>query len=140
MAPTKKAAVKKKIQYWGTGRRKKAVARVRLIPGGEGTVTINKRSMDEYFMLGTLKFVVRQPLELTSTGDKYDVVVNVSGGGTSGQAGAIRHGVARALIQADAALRPALKAAGFLTRDPRTKERKKYGLKKARKASQFSKR
>ncbi|MBO7156705.1 MAG: 30S ribosomal protein S9 [Clostridia bacterium] len=135
-----KKVLKKKVQFWGTGRRKKAVARVRVIPGGEGNIVINKRSIDEYFGLETLKFIVRQPLALTSTLDKYDVAVNVSGGGTSGQAGAIRHGVARALCLADETLRPALKAAGFLTRDPRMKERKKYGLHKARKAPQFSKR
>ena len=140
MAATKKAVAKKKIQYLGTGRRKKAIARVRLIPGGEGTITINKRGIDEYFMLETLKFVVRQPLDLVKMLDKYDVFVNVCGGGVSGQAGAIRHGIARALVQADAALRPSLKTAGFLTRDPRMKERKKYGLKKARRAPQFSKR
>ena len=137
---TAKKVVKKKIQYWGTGRRKKAIARVRLIPGGEGNIVINKRTIDQYFGLETLKFIVRQPLVLTSTLDKYDVAVNVSGGGTTGQAGAIRHGVARALCLADETLRPSLKAAGFLTRDPRMKERKKYGLHKARKAPQFSKR
>ncbi len=137
---TAKKVVKKKVQYWGTGRRKKAIARVRLIPGGEGNIVINKRTIDEYFGLETLKFIVRQPLVLTSTLDKYDVAVNVRGGGTTGQAGAIRHGVARALCVADVEMRPALKAAGFLTRDPRMKERKKYGLHKARKAPQFSKR
>ena len=137
---TAKKVIKKKVQYWGTGRRKKAIARVRLIPGGEGNIVINKRTIDQYFGLETLKFIVRQPLVLTSTLDKYDVAVNVRGGGTTGQAGAIRHGVARALCLADATLRPALKAAGFLTRDPRMKERKKYGLHKARKAPQFSKR
>ncbi|MBQ8178376.1 MAG: 30S ribosomal protein S9 [Clostridia bacterium] len=137
---TAKKVVKKKVQYWGTGRRKKAIARVRLIPGGEGNIVINKRTIDEYFGLETLKFIVRQPLVLTSTLDKYDVAVNVRGGGTTGQAGAIRHGVARALCIADETMRPALKAAGFLTRDPRMKERKKYGLHKARKAPQFSKR
>ena len=140
MAATAKKKVVKKVQFWGTGRRKKAIARVRIVPGGEGAITINKRSIDDYFTLGTLKFVVRQPMELVQMADKYDIFVNVSGGGISGQAGAIRHGVARALIQADASLRPALKAAGFLTRDPRMKERKKYGLHKARKAPQFSKR
>ena len=137
---TAKKVIKKKVQYWGTGRRKRAIARVRLIPGGEGNIVINKRTIDQYFGLETLKFIVRQPLVLTSTLDKYDVAVNVRGGGTTGQAGAIRHGVARALCLADATLRPALKAAGFLTRDPRMKERKKYGLHKARKAPQFSKR
>ncbi len=135
-----KKALKKKIQYWGTGRRKKAIARVRVIPGGEGNIVINKRSIDDYFGLETLKFIVRQPLVATATTDKFDVAVNVSGGGTSGQAGAIRHGIARALCQADASYRPTLKAEGFLTRDPRMKERKKYGLHKARKAPQFSKR
>ena len=137
---TAKKVVKKKVQYWGTGRRKKAIARVRLIPGGEGNIVINKRTIDQYFGLETLKFIVRQPLVLTSTLDKYDVAVNVRGGGTTGQAGAIRHGIARALCLADETLRPSLKAAGFLTRDPRMKERKKYGLHKARKAPQFSKR
>ena len=131
---------KKKLQYWGTGRRKKAIARVRLIPGGKGAIVINKRSIDEFFGLDTLKLTVRQPLELTATADKFDVYVNVVGGGMSGQAGAIRHGIARALVKADEAYKPAVKKAGFLTRDPRMKERKKYGLKKARKAPQFSKR
>ena len=135
-----KKALKKKIQYWGTGRRKKAIARVRVIPGGEGNIVINKRSIDDYFGLETLKFIVRQPLVATATTDKFDVAVNVTGGGTAGQAGAIRHGIARALCQADASYRPTLKAEGFLTRDPRMKERKKYGLHKARKAPQFSKR
>lgn len=137
---TAKKVLKKKIQFWGTGRRKKAIARVRIIPGGEGAITINKRNIDEYFPLETLKYIVRQPLVLTNNADKYDVAVNVIGGGTTGQAGAIRHGIARALCEADANLRPALKQAGFLTRDPRMKERKKYGLHKARKAPQFSKR
>lgn len=135
-----KKVVKKKIQFWGTGRRKKAIARVRIIPGGNGNIVINKRGIDDYFALETLKFIVRQPLTLTETLDKFDVAVNVNGGGTTGQAGAIRHGISRALCEADAAYRPALKAAGFLTRDPRMKERKKYGLHKARKAPQFSKR
>ena len=135
-----KKVVKKKVQYWGTGRRKKAIARVRLIPGGEGNIVINKRSIDDYFGLETLKFIVRQPLNLTGTLDKFDVAVNVRGGGPTGQAGAIRHGISRALVMADAEYRPALKAAGFMTRDPRMKERKKYGLHKARKAPQFSKR
>lgn len=135
-----KKALKKKVQYWGTGRRKKAVARVRLIPNGTGAISINKRTIDEYFGLDTLKYIVRQPLELTGTAASYDIFVNVNGGGFTGQAGAIRHGISRALNLADANLRPALKKAGFLTRDPRAKERKKYGLKKARKASQFSKR
>ncbi len=131
---------KKKVQYWGTGRRKKAIARVRLIPGGNGTITINKRDIDNYFGLDTLKLIVRQPLELVEATGKFDVCVNVCGGGFTGQAGAIRHGIARALVLADEAYKADLKKAGFLTRDSRTKERKKYGLKKARKASQFSKR
>lgn len=134
-----KAKAVKKIQFWGTGRRKKSIARVRLIPNGSGNITINKRSIDEYFGLDTLKFIVRQPLNATETLNKYDVVVNVTGGGYTGQAGAIRHGISRALVLAgeDKAI---LKKNGFLTRDPRMKERKKYGLKKARKAPQFSKR
>ena len=135
-----KAATKKKIQYWGTGRRKKAIARVRLIPGGNGTIVINKKSIDEYFCLDTLKFIVRQPLTLTDRLSNYDVMVNVCGGGYTGQAGAIRHGVARALVEAEPELRTAVKKEGFLTRDSRMKERKKYGLKKARRAPQFSKR
>ena len=134
-----KTASKKKVQFWGTGRRKKSIARVRLIPGG-GKITINKRDIDEYFGLDTLKYIVRQPLNATETISKYDVEVNVCGGGYTGQAGAIRHGIARALVIADANLKTELKKAGFLTRDPRMKERKKYGLKKARKAPQFSKR
>lgn len=128
-----------KVQYLGTGRRKTSVARVRLVPG-EGKITINKRDIDNYFGLETLKVIVRQPLTITGTVDKYDVLVNVHGGGFTGQAGAIRHGIARALVQADAEFRPVLKKAGFLTRDPRMVERKKYGLKKARRAPQFSKR
>lgn len=135
-----KKTVKKKVQYWGTGRRKKAIARVRLIPGGEGAITINKRDITEYFPQDTLKVIVKQPLVLTATAEKYDIFVNVCGGGFTGQAGAIRHGIARALIVGEPELRGALKKAGFLTRDPRTKERKKYGLKKARRAPQFSKR
>ena len=131
--------VKKKLQFWGTGRRKKAVARVRLMPGS-GVVQINKRSLDDYFGLETLKLIVNQPLVLTESTGKLDIFVNVSGGGVTGQAGAIRHGIARALVELDEANKPALKKAGFLTRDPRMKERKKYGLKKARKAPQFSKR
>ena len=131
---------KKKVQFWGTGRRKKAIARVRLIPDGNGAITINKRSLDEYFGLDTLNLIVRQPLELTGNTAKYDVIVNVSGGGFTGQAGAIRHGISRALVLADEETKAALKKAGFLTRDPRAKERKKYGLKKARRAPQFSKR
>ena len=125
--------------YYGTGRRKTSVARVRLVPG-EGNVVINGRHIDEYFGIKTLDLIVKQPLNLTETADKYDVIANVQGGGPSGQAGAIRHGISRALLELDAELRPALKKAGFLTRDPREKERRKYGLKKARKASQFSKR
>jgi small subunit ribosomal protein S9 len=127
------------IQYYGTGRRKEAVARVRLMPG-KGNIIVNNKSLDEYFPLETLRYTVKQPLILTETIDKFDVYVKVSGGGLSGQAGAIRHGIARALVKADAELRPILKKAGFLTRDPRMKERRKYGLKKARKAPQFSKR
>ena len=127
------------VMYYGTGRRKSSIARVRLIPGN-GKVTINGREMQEYFGLKTLELIVRQPLVLTEMEDKYDVVASVKGGGTSGQAGAIRHGITRALMELDAGLRPTLKKAGFVTRDPREKERRKYGLKKARKASQFSKR
>ena len=125
--------------FYGTGRRKHSVARVRLYPGS-GNVTINGRSIDEYFGLETLKLIVRQPLELTETGAQFDIVCTVAGGGVTGQAGAIRHGVSRALLQFNAELRPTLKKAGFLTRDPRMKERKKYGLKAARRAPQFSKR
>ena len=128
-----------KVNYSAVGRRKKAVARVRLV-AGEGKVVINKRDIDNYFGLETLKMTVRQPLALTSLEGRYDVLVNVCGGGLSGQAGAIRHGISRALIKADPELRPAVKKAGFLTRDPRMKERKKYGLKAARRAPQFSKR
>ena len=135
-----KASTKKKVQFWGTGRRKKAIARVRLIPSGEGNVTINGKTLDEYFGLDTLKFIVNQPLVLTDTASKYDVIVNVVGGGFTGQAGAIRHGISRALLVAEPETRVALKKAGFLTRDSRMKERKKYGLKKARRAPQFSKR
>lgn len=126
-------------RYYGTGRRKSSIARVYLVPG-TGKVTINKRDIDEYFGLETLKLIVRQPLEATSTTAKYDVLVNVHGGGVTGQAGAIRHGISRALLQVDGEFRPVLKKAGFLTRDPRMKERKKYGLKAARRAPQFSKR
>ena len=121
------------------GRRKKAIARVRMIPG-EGNILINKRSLDDYFGLETLKMTVRQPLALTSTSGRFDILVNVHGGGFTGQAGAIRHGIARALVKADEELRSPIKKAGFLTRDPRMKERKKYGLKAARRAPQFSKR
>ena len=126
-------------RYYGTGRRKKSIARVYLVPG-TGKITINKRDIDEYLGLETLKVIVRQPLALTETESKFDVIVNVKGGGYTGQAGAIRHGIARALLEADADYRPALKKAGYLTRDPRMKERKKYGLKAARRAPQFSKR
>jgi small subunit ribosomal protein S9 len=127
------------VQYIGTGRRKHSVARVRLVPG-EGRIIINKRDINEYFGLDTLKLIVKQPLALTETGGKYDILVLTHGGGMSGQAGAIRHGISRALLKADPELRPSLKRAGFLTRDPRMKERKKYGLKAARRAPQFSKR
>ena len=125
--------------FYGTGRRKKSVARVRVY-AGSGKITINYRDIDDYFGLETLKLIVRQPLALTGTADKFDIVCNVQGGGVTGQAGAIRHGLSRALLQYDENLRPALKKAGFLTRDPRMKERKKYGLKGARRAPQFSKR
>ena len=128
-----------KVQYYGTGRRKRSVARVRLLPGS-GNVTINKRDLEDYFNFETLRVIVREPLTLTENLDKYDVVVTVNGGGFTGQAGAIRHGISRALLKADDELRPVLKKAGFLTRDPRMVERKKYGLKGARKAPQFSKR
>lgn len=127
------------VRYYGTGRRKSSVARVYLIPG-TGNITINKRSIDDYFGLETLKLIVRQPLEITGTIGKYDVQAKVEGGGTTGQAGAVRHGIARALLEVDPDLRVSLKRAGLLTRDPRMKERKKYGLKAARRAPQFSKR
>ena len=126
-------------KFYGTGRRKKSIARVYLVPG-TGNITINKRSIDEYFGLETLKVIVRQPLVATETDSKFDVIVNVKGGGYTGQAGAVRHGIARALLEVDNDFRPVLKKAGFLTRDPRMKERKKYGLKAARRAPQFSKR
>ena len=126
-------------KFYGTGRRKSSIARVYLVPGN-GKITINKKDMDQYFGLETLKIIVRQPLEATNTLDKYDVLVNVRGGGFTGQAGAIRHGIARALLNVDADFRPTLKKAGFLTRDPRMKERKKYGLKKARRSTHFSNR
>ncbi|MBQ2887408.1 MAG: 30S ribosomal protein S9 [Firmicutes bacterium] len=126
-------------RFYGTGRRKNAIARVWLAPGN-GTVTVNKRELSEYFGKKTLEMIVQQPLELTDTLAKFDVIATVKGGGTTGQAGALRHGIAKALVESDENLRPALKAAGFMTRDPRMKERRKYGLKKARKASQFSKR
>ena len=128
-----------KPYFYGTGRRKKSIARVRLYPG-TGSITVNGKTVDEYFGLETLKLIIAQPFGVTETAGKFDVVANVAGGGLSGQAGAIRHGIARALVVADAENRPALKKAGFLTRDPRMKERKKYGLKAARRASQFSKR
>ena len=132
-------AKSEKIVYTGTGRRKSSIARVRLVEGS-GKITINGKDIDEFFGLETLKFIVRQPLTVTNTTDKYDVICSVQGGGFTGQAGAIRHGIARALNAANIEFRPALKSNGFLTRDPRMKERKKYGLKKARKAPQFSKR
>ena len=128
-----------KPYFYGTGRRKKSVARVRLYPGS-GAITVNGRDIDEYFGLETMKLIVNQPFAVTDTTGKFDIVANVNGGGFSGQAGAIRHGVARALLAADETYRPLLKKAGLLTRDPRMKERKKYGLKAARRASQFSKR
>ena len=128
-----------KPYFYGTGRRKKSVARVRIVPG-TGVITVNKKDIDEYFGLETLKLIVNQPFETTNTMGKFDIVCTAQGGGISGQAGAIRHGLARALVAADAEYRPALKAAGLLTRDPRMKERKKYGLKGARRAPQFSKR
>ncbi len=133
------ARAKAKERFYGTGRRKSSVARVYLVPG-KGNITVNKRSLDEYFGLETLKVIVRQPLAATENLEKFDVLVNVKGGGYTGQAGAIRHGIARALLQADEEFRPVLKKAGYLTRDPRIKERKKYGLKAARRAPQFSKR
>jgi small subunit ribosomal protein S9 len=126
-------------RYYGTGRRKSSVARVYLVPGS-GKITVNKRDIEEYFGLETLKLIIRQPLEVTGTTGKFDININVCGGGTTGQAGAIRHGISRALLEADSDFRPALKKAGFLTRDPRMKERKKPGLKAARRAPQFSKR
>ena len=132
-------AKSEKIVFYGTGRRKKSIARVRLVEG-KGTITINGRDIEEYFGAETLKVIVRQPLTATNTVTKYDVICTVIGGGFTGQAGAIRHGISRALLQANTEFRPTLKSAGFLTRDPRMKERKKYGLKKARRAPQFSKR
>ena len=135
-----KTNLKKKIQFWGTSRRKKAIARVRLVPAGTGAIIINDRALEDYFPMGTLQYIVKQPLKEVEAEGKYDVLVNVVGGGYTGQAGAIKLGIARALIEADPNTRPALKKAGFLTRDPRAKERKKYGLKKARRAPQFSKR
>lgn len=130
----------KKPYHYGTGRRKSSVARVHLFPNGTGAITINGRDIDDYFGLETLKMIVRQPLNTTGVIGKVDIEATVTGGGVSGQAGALRHGVARALLEMNAEYRPALKAAGFLTRDPRMKERKKYGLKAARRAPQFSKR
>lgn len=127
------------VSYYGTGRRKKSIARVRLIPG-TGAITINERDIDDFFGLETLKLITRQPLEATQTIGKFDVVTTVTGGGVTGQAGAIRLGISRALLEVDESYRPILKASGFLTRDPRMKERKKYGLKAARRAPQFSKR
>ena len=131
--------IKKSTQFYGTGRRKKSIARVRLVPGN-GSIKINERDIDTYFGLETLKVIVKQPMVITDTIGKYDVIVKVIGGGYTGQAGAIRHGLSRALLKVDEGMKPVLKKAGFLTRDPRMKERKKYGLKKARKAPQFSKR
>ena len=133
------AKMTKKVQFWGTGRLKKSVASVRLLPGGNGTITVNDRDLDTYFPLDTLKYIVKQPLVATETLTKYDVAVKVVGGGYTGQAGAVRHGIARALVIAGEN-KDILKKSGFLTRDPRMKERKKYGLHKARKAPQFSKR
>ena len=129
-----------KEYFYGTGRRKSSVARVRVYPNGTGAITINGRDIDEYFGLDTLKLIVRQPMELTETVGAFDIICTVTGGGVTGQAGAIRHGLSRALLQYNEELRPVLKKAGLLTRDPRMKERKKYGLKKARRAPQFSKR
>jgi small subunit ribosomal protein S9 len=143
MAEVKKAvktAKAKLVQFLGTGRRKSSVARVRLIAGGKGKFTINGLDIEEYFELDILKLIARQSLELVDAQNKFDIIVNVSGGGLTGQAGAILHGISRALIQADEQYKPEIKKAGFLTRDSRKKERKKYGLKKARKAPQFSKR
>lgn len=139
MATTKKSATKL-VQFLGTGRRKTSVARVRLIPNGKGNFVINKEMLNEYFNLDTLKTIAKQPLTVTNTENEFDVFVNVQGGGLAGQAGAIRHGLSRALVAYDEKYKEILKHEGFLTRDPRMKERKKYGLKKARKAPQFSKR
>ena len=137
---TKKIPANKNVEFAGTGRRKDSIARVRIMPNGKGQFVINNKIIDEYFNLGVYKLVANQPFEITNTLGKYDVVVNVHGGGLSGQAGAIRHGIARALCKADESLKADIKKAGFLTRDARVKERKKYGLKKARKAPQFRKR
>ena len=130
----------KKAYFYGTGRRKSSIARVRLIPGGTGVITVNGRTLDNYFGMETLKYIVRQPIEAVGVAGKFDVDVKVQGGGFTGQAGAIRHGIARALVKADENYKPIVKKAGYLTRDPRMKERKKYGLKAARRAPQFSKR
>ena len=137
---TKKIPANKTLEYTATGRRKNSIARVRIIPNGKGQFTINKVTIDDYFKLGVYKLVANQPFEVTGTAGKYDVIVNVHGGGLSGQDGSIRHGLSRALVKADESLKPEIKKAGFLTRDARVKERKKYGLKKARKAPQFRKR
>ena len=137
---TKKIPANKNVEFAATGRRKNSIARVRLMPNGKGSFVINKVNIEEYFNLGVYRLVANQPFEVTGTAGKYDVIVNVHGGGLSGQAGAIRHGIARALVKADEALKAEIKKAGFLTRDARVKERKKYGLKKARKAPQFRKR
>ena len=137
---TKKIPANKTVEFAATGRRKNSIARVRIIPNGKGQFTINKKHIDEYFNLGVYKLVANQPFEVTNTMGKYDVIVNVNGGGLSGQAGAIRHGIARALVKAEESLKAEVKKAGFLTRDARVKERKKPGLKKARKAPQFRKR
>ena len=139
VAKSKAESKSEKIVFYGTGRRKKSIARVRVMPG-TGKITVNNKPIDEYFGLETLKLIIKQPLTTTNTLDKYDIVCKVLGGGLSGQAGAIRHGLSRALLVANSEFKPTLKAAGFLTRDSRMKERKKYGLKKARKAPQFSKR
>jgi len=144
MAEAKKAIKKvpadKTIQYRGTGRRKSSIARVRILPNGNGNIVVNGKSITEYFAADTLKFIVNQPLVLTNATTKYDIFCNVNGGGLTGQAGAIRHGVSRALVRLDETLKPELKAAGFMTRDSRVKERKKYGLKAARRGPQFRKR
>ena len=137
---TKKIPANKNVEFAATGRRKNSIARVRLVPNGKGQFVINKLNIEEYFNLGVYRLVANQPFEVTGTQGKYDVLVNVHGGGLSGQAGAIRHAIARALVKADESLKPEIKKAGFLTRDARVKERKKYGLKKARKAPQFRKR
>lgn len=140
MAAKKSVPAAKTVEFGATGRRKQSIARVRLIPNGNGSITINKKDIEEFFGLGTLKLIVNQPLELTNTVGKYDILVNVHGGGLSGQAGAIRQAIARALVKADESLKDEIKKAGFLTRDSRVKERKKPGLKKARKSPQYSKR